>query len=280
MMYNFRIRYCTIIYITLNNCWGAGFVVYGIVMNKGGVGKSSLCSNVAAVLSDQKKRVLIIDADGQGNSSLAFGLFPKNHKKTIYDVLIGECSMDDIIIKLAKNLFLAPSNDKMNSIDFFILSRQNTYPKPFHLLKPHVDLIKEQYDYIFIDSPPAFGLVTGNVLNASDKIIVPCEPDLFSVQGLSEANKAINQFKAEYNPSLKIAGVVAMKVEIRTHLHSEMLQGMRQFCASNDLVMYDTVIPKSIKYATSYAEHHKPAVWVHKNSPLIKPYFDLVKEAF
>lgn len=256
-------------------------MIYSIIMNKGGVGKTSLVTNLAAIASKNKRnKVLIVDSDGQGNCSLAFGLVPHQHKKTIHDVFLGRAKIEDIIIKIGKNLSLAPANSEMNWLEFDVLTRLDKYPKPFELLAPAIQEIKKEFDYIFIDTPPSFGLVTGNVLACSNKVLIPFEPELFSVQGLIKVIEAIEEFKEENNKNLEIAGVVGMKIDSRTSLHSEMLQSVRAYCFKKEILVYDNIIPRSIRFASAFAYEGKPAVFSNQKNHLVKSYFDLAKEVF
>jgi len=249
-------------------------------MNKGGVGKSSLLTNVAAILS-KNKRVLIVDMDGQGNCSLAFGINPRALKKTVHDVLIGDCDIEDTMIKINDNLVLVPANDSMDVLELEILPEaKEKYKRPYELLKPHLEAIKSQYDYIMIDTPPSLGLVTMNALKASDRVLIPFEPELYAVQGLIKVLETVKEFQKKSNPGLQVEGVVGMKVDTRTSLHSDMLQKARAYCFKNNVNMYQAVIPRSIRFASATNYHGKPAVWVDKNNAIVKAYFELVKEMF
>lgn len=255
------------------------YMIYAIVMNKGGVGKTSLCTNLAAVLSNRKKKTLIIDMDAQCNCSLVFGMVPDEHECSIHDILLGRASIDEATLKITKHLFIVPSSSEMNWVEFDVLSGDKAYKTPFNLLKPQIDEIKNKYDYILIDTPPSFGLVVGNVLLASDRVLIPAEPDVFSVQGIIRVIKAIDDFKFKHHPSLELAGVVPMRVEKGTNLHSGMLESLRTYCIANNITMY-TPIPKSIKFSESVATHGKPAIWSMISNPLVKSYIALAKEVF
>jgi cellulose biosynthesis protein BcsQ len=127
--------------------------VYAISMNKGGVGKTSLVTNLAgAIAKEFKKRILIIDTDGQGNTSIAFGLKPHDFDYTIYDVLVGEKPAKEVIVRVDKYIDILPSNNDMNFLEFDILPNIQQYAKPFKLLKNTLDSVKDSYDYIFIDT--------------------------------------------------------------------------------------------------------------------------------
>ncbi|AQX56541.1 chromosome partitioning protein ParA [Priestia flexa] len=249
-------------------------------MNKGGVGKTSLVTNLAGAITKQmKKKVLIIDTDGQGNSSIAFGFKqPNDFEYTIYDVLMGEKNAKDVIIEVSPHLHILPSNKDMNFLEFDILPNLHQYGEPFKLLTRHVVGIQDQYDYIFIDTPPSMGLVAGNVLAIADKVIIPFAPETFGVNGLINVIEGVSDFKKKENPSLEIAGVVGMMLDSRTSLHGELIKQARQYCFEHDINMCDTVIPKSIRFANATAYDGKPATWSDSNNPIVKAYYELLEE--
>src|SRR5699024_7779228 len=254
-------------------------VIYTISSNKGGTGKSSLVSNISSVIAEnQGKKILIIDTDGQGNLSIAFGLNPSDYENTTYDVLVKGTDIKDCLVKVTDNIDLLPSNDDMNILEFDILPKYQEYKRPFHLLYDKLSQIKNEYDYIFIDTPPSLGLVAGNVLVASDKVIIPFVPEMYSVRGLVKVINAVNDFKRRDNPNLEIAGVVGVMVDSRTNLHTDMLQQARRYCLENDIKMFDTIIPKSIRFANATAYQGKPAVLTESSHPMVKSYFKLTDE--
>jgi chromosome partitioning protein len=252
--------------------------VYSISMNKGGVGKTSLVTNLSGALSRKDKKILIIDTDGQGNTSMAFGLKPHEFEDTIYDVLVGNSNIQDVIVTVEENIHIAPANNDMNFLEFDILPHIKEYSEPFRLLKNAVDSVRDRYDYIFIDTPPSMGLVAGNVLATADKVIIPFVPEMFAVSGLVRVVEAIEDFKNRENPDLKVAGIVGMMVDNRTTLHSEMLQQARRYCLENEINMYETVIPKSIRFANSTAYDGKPATLTDFNNHIVSAYYELMKE--
>lgn len=254
--------------------------VIAIAMNKGGVGKTSLVTNLAAAIAStySGKKALIIDTDGQGNSSIAFGKNPQEFEHTIYDVFLGEIPIRDAIVPIAEGLDLIPANQDMNLLEFDVLMHMDKYPSPFLLLKNNLATIKDQYDYILVDSPPSMGLISGNVLAAADSVIIPFVPELFAVQGLIRVIETMDEFIQRTNSNLKLSGIVGMMVDSRTILHSEMLQKARQYCLKRDLKMFETIIPKSIRFANSTAYEGKPAVWTDKSNPIVSAYFELLDE--
>src|SRR5699024_9025407 len=274
--------------------------IISTAINKGGVGKTTLISNIVGSLSPKKEtissklislvsgfvsnfssnnndksdkfpKILVIDTDGQVN------LGPENIENTLYDVLVGSIPINDAIIPINENIDMIPSNSDMSFIEFDILPKLSTYKEPFKLLKNALDPIKDDYDYIFIDTPPAMGLIVGNVLCTSTDVIIPYVPEVFAVNGLIRIQSSIEEFSESFNPNLNIAGVIGMMVDSRTTLHQDMLQQARTHCFEQNIHMFNTVIPKSIRFANSN-RHGIPAVWSNEKNHLIDSYFDFLDE--
>lgn len=252
--------------------------VIAISTNKGGVLKTSITVNLAGVLSNSGYKVLIVDADNQGNATMSFGVSPDNYKRTIYDVMVNGFSARSVIKNLYKSIDVLPSNDDMTFFEFDILPNISKIKNPFHLLKNALEDVREHYDYILIDSPPNLGLTQGNVLTASDGVIIPFQPETYSMRSLVKISQAIQSFKNDHNPNLKILGVIATLVDLRTVLHSDVLSECRKFCYENNIPMFDTVIPRLIRYASSIAYDNLPATLTVKNNELVKSYYDLKGE--
>lgn len=251
--------------------------VWAISTNKGGVLKTSITTNLAGVLC-RDHRVLIIDTDNQGNAALSFGLNPDDFYKTIYDVLLQEAKADDLVINVHKNIDLLASNDDMSFLEFEVLTRRRKYQMPFHLLKDNVGHLTRHYDYILIDTPPNLGLIQGNVLTFADQVLIPFQPEHYSMRSLTKILKSINDFKERHNHKLEILGVVATLVDQRTNLHSVVLQECKKYCYHNEITMFDTVIPRSVRFASSIAYEGLPATLTQKNNRLVSSYFELIKE--
>lgn len=246
--------------------------------NKGGVLKTSITTNLAGALSLEGKRVLILDLDNQGNVLLSFGINPDDQETTIYDVLLGEADINDAIINVFKNIDVLPANDDMSFFELDCLTNPKDYPEPFLLLRNAMDNLHRDYDYILIDSPPTLGLVLGNILSFASEVLIPFQPESYSMRSLLKIIKAINNFKEKQNPDLSILGVVATLVDQRTTLHSEVLQECRKFCLEHGIKMFESVIPRSVRFASSIAYERKPATLTEKNHPIVGAYFDLLKE--
>ena len=151
----------------------------------------------------------------------------------------------------------------------------------FRLLEKALETIKDDYDYILIDTPPSMSLVQINVLAIADKVIIPIVPETFAMKGLPRILKAINGFKAKYNTSLEIAGIVFMMVDYRTALHSEYAQQIKAYCESSGIHYFESEIKKSIRFADATASEGKPAtLTIFKNNEIVKSYYEFVKELF
>lgn len=248
-----------------------------ISTNKGGVLKTSITTNLAGVLSE-KHKVLIIDTDNQGNAALSFGVNPDTLQNTLYDVLVDGLDPRVAIINVHRNIDILPSNDDMSFLEFDVLTNQQDFPKPFSLLKNAMKWVEEEYNYILIDSPPTLGLIQGNVLSYASSVLVPFQPENYSMRSLVKILNAIKNFKEQHNPGLTVEGVIPTLVDQRTTLHSQVLQECRKYCIENNIQIFDTVIPKSVRFASSIAYEGKPATLTDKKNPIVSAYFDLLEE--
>lgn len=265
-------------------------VVYAVSQNKGGAGKTTLVTNLAGALAKKhRKKVLIIDTDGQGNSAMAFGISNPHTEieNTIYDILMGNKKPEDTILDFSKKLGLfssgalhiIPANNQMNFLEFDILPNLNQYGNPFQLLKSALGEFIKQYDYVFVDTPPSLSLVQGNVLSLADKVIIPFHPEPYGDIGLINVIDVINDFKAKENPELEIAGVACMKVETVNAVHNDMLQVVRAYCHEQRIPVFETIIPKRARYVQSVAYEGRPSTLTkQKKKDDAKVYFNLLNE--
>ncbi len=215
---------------------------YGVVMNKGGVGKTTIITYLAMSLG-LKHKVLIVDADAQGNASIALDINPNKLKKTIYDCLINKVNPEEVLIKVNENVDLLPSNESMNYFEIDVLNGREKPYRPLEMMKCMISDIIRNYEYVLIDAPPSLGMVTGNVLKAVDEVFIPFVPERFSVQGLIRIISTIRQAK-----NVEIAGVIATMVDRRTKIHSDFVEQAREYCNKNNIRMLETVIPRKIEF--------------------------------
>lgn len=252
--------------------------VIGVAINKGGNGKTSLTTNLAGVIGKKlNKKVLIVDMDSQGSVAQTFGINPMELKDTIYDVLMSDMNPKNVIIELSNNVSLLPAGADMEFFDMDVLTNLNRYPKPFHLLKNALKNLADDYDYVFVDTPPAIGLVTSNMLVYCDSVLIPVILEPYSAKGLVRLLDTVKDFKESHNPSLEVSGVVGMMFDGRTNLHKNQLAIIKEYCDLKGVKFFDTVIPKSINFATSVAEDGQPSVW-GKSNEITRSYTHLMRE--
>ncbi len=252
--------------------------VIAISTNKGGVLKTSITTNLAGVYALQGKKVLIVDTDNQGNAALSFGQNPDSFNTTIYDVLVDDLPPQYPIQRVYKNIDLLPANDDMAFFEFDVLTKVDQYPEPFMLMTKRLDRVVSDYDIILVDTPPNLGLTQGNVLCFVDEVLIPFQPESYSMRSLVKILNAIDEFRKRYNPGLSVLGVVATLVDKRTFIHSQIIQECRAYCMNNGIRMFDTIIPKTVRFASSVAMEGLPATLTDKNNPLVYSYFELAKE--
>lgn len=252
--------------------------VWAVSTNKGGVLKTSITTNLAGALSKKGSTVLVVDTDNQGNAALTFGKNPDSMETTLYDVLVDGVDPEKAIINVHENIDILPSNDDMAFFEFDVLSNRDKYPQPFSLLKNALKKVQTKYDYVLLDTPPNMGLVSGMVLSYAQGVLIPFQPESYSMRSLVKILKAMGDFKDKHNPELSVLGVIGTLVDQRTVLHSEVMSECRKFCLERDIRMFDTVITKSVRFASSVAYDRLPATLTEANNPVVNNYFDLLEE--
>lgn len=252
--------------------------IISISQNKGGVLKTSLVVNLAGVLATQGKKVLIIDTDNQGNALVSFNQNPDKCQYTLYDVLVDGLPVQHAIMNVHENIDVLPSNDDMSFFELDVLPEISKYPTPFGLLKNAMKDVVNEYDYIFIDTPPNLGLIQANVLEFATDVVIPFQPEVYSMRSLVKMVKTIDKFKTKTNTELNLLGVVPTLYDRRATLHEEVLQECRKFCLQNDIKVFETIIPKSIKFAKAIAYEKKPATLIKKKDNVVDLYVDLANE--
>lgn len=225
--------------------------IIAVTNQKGGVGKTTSCVNLAAYLAHAGKKVLLIDMDPQGNACSSVGVEVDKNQKSIYDVLLGEAEIGETIYtSVMKNLDVVPSNVDLSEAEVDLVYMDNREKVLKEALKP----IKQRYDYIFIDCPPSLGLLTVNVLTATDSIIIPIQCEYFALVGLSQLMNTVRLVKMQLNPNIEIEGVLlTMKVN-RGNLVNQVSEEIKKYFGDT---VYETTIPRNVRLAES-PSHGKP----------------------
>lgn len=255
--------------------------VMAIVMNKGGVGKSVTAVSLAVIAAQHGRRTLIIDTDHQGNAALSFGQNADLLAVTLLDVLRGTVDPVAAVVPLQDHLSLLPAGDDLALWDFEVLQDREAYPQPFMLLRDRVVRpLLEAYDLIVLDTPPSMGLATGNALVASQSALIPVQAEHFALRGLLKILQAVADIQQRHNSGLTVQGILPTMVDSRTVLTSDVVQEIRRYAASQQIRVFETVIPRSIRFAASPAYHQLPAVLTDAQNPLVAAYFRLYEEVF
>ena len=228
--------------------------VIAIANQKGGVGKTTTAINLAASLAVLEKKVLIIDADPQANTTSGLNFAPDNdQRRTLYEVLIGQIGIGDALVQTEMaNLHMVPSHINLVGAEIEMLET----PGRESLLKEALAPVRGDYDYIIIDCSPSLGLITVNTLAAADSVIIPVQPEFFALEGLGKLLQTIRLVKGGVNPSLTIEGFVVTMFDGRTRVHTQVLAELRDHF--RDLV-FDTVIQRNIRLSEA-PSHGKPII--------------------
>ena len=251
--------------------------VISLINQKGGVGKTTTSINLSASLALLNKKVLLIDLDPQCNTTTGIGLNKGEIDKSIYNVLNNTATIEESIIKTKyKNLYVLPASINLAGIDIEILdqSRNNSNFVKAEQLKLHIDKIKDKFDFIIIDCPPALGIITTNALTASDSVIIPVQCEFFALEGITQLLRAIMYTQQNLNPKLSIEGVLLTMLDARTNLGIEVVEEIRSYFKDK---VYNTIIPRLIRL-TEAPSHGKPIIAYDPKSKGSEAYLNLAKE--
>lgn len=248
--------------------------VISLINQKGGVGKTTTSINLSASLALLGKRVLLIDLDPQCNATTGIGINKGEIEKSIYNVLNNTCTIKEAVVKTKyKNLYVLPANINLAGIDIELEQANNNVLKS-EQLKYHIDQIKDDYDYIIIDCPPALGLITTNALTASNSVIIPVQCEFFALEGITQLLRAIMYTQQNLNPNLSIEGVLLTMLDARTNLGIEVVEEIRSYFKDK---VYNTIIPRLIRL-TEAPSHGKPIIAYDPKSRGSEAYLNLAKE--
>ena len=245
--------------------------IISIANQKGGVGKTTTAINLSTIIAKKGKKVLMIDADPQGNASSGVGIDRDSIELSVYDILINEIEVDDVVKKTnIKNLSICPSNINLAGAVVELVSVMSREQR----LKEKLDKVKANYDFIIIDCPPSLGLITLNAFTASDSVLIPVQCEYYALEGLGQLLNTINLVKKHLNKNIEIEGALLTMYDIRTNLSNQVVKEVKKYF--NDKV-YKNVIPRNVKLSEA-PSYGMPISVYDPRSKGAKSYEKFVKE--
>jgi chromosome partitioning protein len=245
--------------------------VLGVVNQKGGVGKTTTAINLSACLALEGVKVLLADCDPQANASSGLGFQRDDNRHSIYDALVGEAPAEQVILSTEiENLWLLPGSKNLTGANIELAGAEDRALRLRRALEP----IKDRYDLVVLDCPPALDLLTLNALTAAEMLIVPMQAEYFALEGVSELISTLERVRAAYNPGLTIEGVLLTMYDDRTNLAQQVTETLREYFKDR---LYRTVIPRNVRLAEA-PSHGKPVALYDGRSRGTEAYFELAGE--
>ena len=217
--------------------------IIAIANQKGGVGKTTTAINLSACLAEKGKKVLSIDMDPQGNMTSGLGVNKDEVEKTVYDLIIGEAEIEDIICReVSENLDILPTNIDLSAAEIELIGIDDKE----YIIKKEVEKIRDNYDFIIIDCPPSLSMLTINAMTTADSVLVPIQCEYYALEGLSQLIHTIELVQERLNSGLSIEGVVFTMYDARTNLSLQVVENVKDNLNQN---IYKTIIPRNIRLA-------------------------------
>jgi chromosome partitioning protein len=245
--------------------------VISVSSQKGGVGKTTTAINLGACLAQENRRVLLVDIDPQGSASSGLGINGNDQPKSIYEVMIGQADIAEAAIPTAlSSLDLVAAGQRLSGAEVELVGMMARETR----LKAALAAVRDQYDFILIDSPPSLGMLTINALTASDSVLIPLQCEYLALEGLTQLIGAIRLVQDHLNPGLRIEGVLLTMFDARLNLSQQVADEARKFFGDR---VYKTVIPRSVRLSEA-PSFGKPIVLYDPHSSGADRYRDLARE--
>ncbi|CAI2563274.1 Sporulation initiation inhibitor protein Soj [Apilactobacillus kunkeei] len=245
--------------------------VISLANQKGGVGKTTTSVNLGADLATMGKRVLLIDADAQGNATSGVGIQKSDIQKDIYDILVNEEPISEAIIPSKhERLDIVPATIQLSGADIELTPQMARETRLLNALKS----VSDQYDYVLVDCPPSLGLITVNAFTASDSILIPVQTEYYALEGLSQLLNTVQLVKKHFNPDLDVEGVLLTMYDSRTKLGRQVNDEVRKYFGDK---VYDTIITRNVRLSEA-PSYGLPIIDYDPNSKGSELYMQFAKE--
>ena len=245
--------------------------ILGVVNQKGGVGKTTTAINLSACLALEGLQILLVDCDPQANASSGLGIQRDDNRLSIYDVLMGEATAEQVILPTEiETLQLLPGSKNLTGANVELASSDDRAIR----LRTALTEVQDRYDLVILDCPPALDLLTLNALTAANTLIVPMQAEYFALEGISELVSTLERVRGALNPALTIEGVLLTMYDDRTNLAQQVTDTLREYFRDR---LFRTVIPRNIRLAEA-PSHGKPVALYDARSRGTEAYFELAGE--
>lgn len=245
--------------------------VIAVINQKGGVGKSTSVVNLSACLGENKKKILVVDFDPQGNTTSGYGIDKEELEHDVYDVILHDYPIEETIQETCvQNVFIVPATIQLATAEIELVSAMARES----VLKEALSGIKDEFDYVFIDCPPSLGLLTINALVAADSLLIPIQCEYYALEGVAKLLESMQMVKRRMNPDLEIFGVVMTMFDSRTTLSKQVVDEVQSYFGKK---MFKTIIPRNVKLSEA-PSHGLPVIKYARVSKGALAYGKLARE--